>query len=183
VPAPTAAAPALPTAAKPTKGRRPTSQKPEEDEEQPGFLRRRLKPILAAGGALLLLLIVLLTDSGEPRKARVQPVRGEVKFMGLPTPDAVVYLHPIGKSNPNVPSPRGIVKEDGSLVVGTYAKDDGAPPGEYAVTVQWFRKNKRDDEGTGSNALPTKYGDAKTSGLTVRVKPGEDRIPPIELKK
>ena len=82
-----------------------------------------------------------------------------------------------------MPNPRGIVKADGTFALGTYGKEDGAPPGEYVVTVQWFRKANSNDEGLGKNVLPAKYADAATCGINVRINEGENRIPSIDLKR
>ena len=97
--------------------------------------------------------------------------------------DAVVELYSVGNANPDVPRPRGIVKEDGTFVLGTYGKDDGAPVGEYAVTIQCFSKPKKGDDGFGKNLLPPKYATVKTSGLKAHIQVGDNTIPTFEITK
>ena len=116
---------------------------------------------------------------------RWSPSKGEARFQGRAMPGALVTLHPFGEGSKKseVPHPRGVVKDDGSFVLGTYGEADGAPPGEYEVTVHWFVKGKGDEEGPGRAALPAKYGSTKTSGLKVHVQPGRDALEPINLGK
>jgi hypothetical protein len=97
-------------------------------------------PIAAAGSLAVLALAFLLLPNlfGNSQHLPVHAVRGSVEFEGKPTPNATVLLHPAGVSDPRYPHPRGIVKDDGTFVLGTYGKDDGAPAGEYRITVQWF---------------------------------------------
>jgi hypothetical protein len=63
------------------------------------------------------------------------PVRGKVLFEGQPARGATLVLHPLGNSGANAIMPRAFVDRDGGFEVFTYAAGDGAPAGEYAVTV------------------------------------------------
>ena len=63
------------------------------------------------------------------------PVRGKVLFEGQPARGATLVLHPLGNSGANAIEPRAFVDRDGGFEVFTYAAGDGAPAGEYAVTV------------------------------------------------
>ncbi|HEV3444812.1 MAG TPA: hypothetical protein VG099_09225, partial [Gemmataceae bacterium] len=62
-------------------------------------------------------------------------VRGKVLFEGQPARGATLVLHPLGNSGANAIKPRAFVDRDGGFEVFTYAAGDGAPAGEYAVTV------------------------------------------------
>jgi hypothetical protein len=127
-----------------------------------------------------LLLVVfrsrLFSDSG---RVPVHPARGEARFEGRPMADATIFLHPVGVKNPAHPRPRAVVGPDGTFVLGTYRKDDGAPAGEYHVTVQWFAKAAPHD--VPRNVLPPRYAGPETSGLTVRIQGGKNQLPPIQL--
>src|SRR5437870_521007 len=63
------------------------------------------------------------------------PVRGKILFEGQPVRGATLVLHPLGNSDPNAIKPRAFVDREGAFEVFTYAAGDGAPAGEYAVTV------------------------------------------------
>jgi hypothetical protein len=109
-----------------------------------------------------------------------------VFFAGKPTPGATILIEPLETKEPVFPLPRATVEEDGSFVLGTYAKGDGVPAGEYRVAVQWLMKpNTKEVEGgaLARNVLPPKYGKFETSGLTVQIEPRENDIPPLQLKR
>lgn len=87
-------------------------------------------------------------------------------------------LHPIDS--------KGREGSDGTFVLGTYGKDDGAPAGEYVATVQWFVKlDLRDLDGelAPRNLLPSRYRSIKTSGLNIRIQEGENQLPAINLMR
>ncbi len=181
---PAAAAPARPLY-RPTRTRRPA---PKLDADKPeGFLKRWQKPgAVAAGISILVLLYFGYSVLGTAHHVRAHPAHGQVLFEGKPTPNANVLLEPIWTKTPDFPAPRAVVKDDGSFTLGTYGKEDGAPPGEYKVLVQWFvRPNTVEVEGSGlpRNVLPTRYGRFDTSGLTVRIQEGENDIPALKLTR
>jgi hypothetical protein len=74
-------------------------------------------------------------------------------------------------------SARGVVGPDGTFRLGTRARDDGAPVGEYQVAVLENRKNA-DAAGTALTPalLAPKYADLTTAGLTATVKPGTTSV-------
>ena len=75
--------------------------------------------------------------SGNSDRIKVHPVRGKVVF-AAPTPaSAMVVFHPVGNSDPNAPRPFATLEKDGSFELSTDLSKDGAPEGEYAVTVSW----------------------------------------------
>lgn len=119
--------------------------------------------------------------------ADLAPVSGRVSFEGKPTPGAAVEFIPAnGDPSARNPVVGAIVKEDGSFKLKSVAKQtsrEGAPPGEYVVTVSWTPPlNPKDRESDLSpEMLPGKYQDPKESGLRYTVKSGKNEIPPIEL--
>ncbi len=77
--------------------------------------------------------------------------------------------------------PTGTVDDAGTVRLSTFAQDDGAPAGEYKVTVeQWT--TLRPDEGP-ANRLPAKYAKPETSGLTATVSDRPTDLPTLELKR
>jgi len=72
------------------------------------------------------------------------------------------------------PRPRAEVAADGSFDVNMYGDKDGAPVGEYVVTVMW------EGEG-GYDQLKGQYSDAKKSKMRVVVKEGPNELPPFKL--
>jgi hypothetical protein len=109
------------------------------------------------------------------------PVTGTISFQGQPIPGAFVTLHPI-KPVANAPTPRASVAADGSLRVSTYNGGDGAPEGDYVLTVEWYKPIRNGtDLVAGPNVIPKKYASPRTSDLKVRVAAEETRISPISL--
>jgi hypothetical protein len=83
-----------------------------------------------------------------------------------------------------VVKPRGQVEADGTFTLTTYEAGDGAPAGEYQVTVEWWlASGKPGDDRPPANRLPARYARAETSKLTARIEPGTNRLAAIELKR
>jgi hypothetical protein len=91
------------------------------------------------------------------RKA-VAPVKGRVFVDGVALADAVVGFHAIQGGDPRR-SADGLSEADGSFLLSTYAAFDGAPPGEYAVTVVK----------PGTKLVPAKYSRKDTTPLRATV--------------
>jgi len=123
-------------------------------------------------------------SSQDPNQLPVYPVKGQLAFRGKPATGAFVVLHPKSNTGSNVTPPRGQVREDGTFSLTTYRSDDGAPVGDYKVTVEYRElvKQKNGDFSRGPNLAPKQYGNPKTSPLTVRIAEGENALPPIVLK-
>jgi hypothetical protein len=103
---------------------------------------------------------------------------------GEPTAGAFVIFHPMDAdgSDPNKPS--AYVEDDGSFSLTTYKAGDGAPAGEYVVTIEWKPRIKSafDPNRHGKDRLDGRYSNVTRSKLrfTVEKKPAND-LPPIHL--
>jgi len=138
--------------------------------------------------ALSMLVLVCLSIAGAScsRHSDHKPVftvTGQVLLNGRPAPHAFVVFHPIGATDADVIRPRAHVQEDGTFTVTTYGRDDGAPAGEYALTVELFRAPTANDDRPPTNILPGRYANPKTSGLTARVEEGPNELPPLRLAR
>lgn len=133
-------------------------------------------------GAALLSISLIGCAEAKPERAAVFPAKGTITFKGEPTHGAILALHPKTQLPAGAPSPRANVAQDGSFAVSTYDSGDGAPEGEYVVTVTWNKLIKNGaDVRLGPNVIPPKYGDPKTSDLVVKIASGENQIPAIKL--
>jgi hypothetical protein len=135
-----------------------------------------------AGIALGLLALAGLSCSSAPEakpgQKPVHPVRGKVLVNNQPAAGAFVLFIPARESpGATDPRPRATVEEDGSFAVSTYGDKDGAPAGDYVVTVTWS-PDGRDDE----DKLGGRYADRERSGLKATVKEGPNELPPFRLR-
>jgi hypothetical protein len=138
-------------------------------------LTRHVRRAAAAGAALLLALVISGCSAEE--RAPVHPVTGQVMFDGRPAAGALVVFHP-KDSAAGFPAPRAHVDARGNFTLGTYAAQDGAPAGEYAVTVVLEPLVKKGDEyERGKNVLPPKYAKPRTTTLVARVAEGPNNVP------
>lgn len=142
-------------------------------------LTRSLLPVLA--------FVALCCGTGCRRTLpweKVQPVNGVVQFEGRPIAGAQVTLVPKDTQFPATIRPQGITNADGRFDLGTFDKADGAPAGEYGVSVVWHPLvDKGSGPTRGDNVLPAKYSQPDTSGLTVTIESAVGQLPPLELKK
>lgn len=149
-----------------------------------------------ASAALLIAAALLLPGCGEEvveGRIEVIPVQGQLLVKGQPAPGARVTLHPVdGPVAEAGLYPYGIVDESGAFSVTTYQQGDGAPPGEYRVSVVWpdanyQARNARERDMISSGAqLPDKlrgrYADPQRTGLTATITPDTTELPAINLK-
>jgi hypothetical protein len=139
----------------------------------------RLAGVLFVGlGALL------SVGCGGGRKA-VHPVRGHVFVDGKAAAYAVVTFHPVGGASNSGVTPVGHADETGKFALTTYHEADGAPEGDYDVTVTWFRAARASaigDEYVSKNYLPARYAAPETSKLRVTVAhDGPNTLEPFQL--
>lgn len=122
-----------------------------------------------------------LPQTNEPgtkvTKKPLVKVMGKAYFEGAPIPGAVVSLQPV-KGGAKA---EGIVAADGSFALSTYTADDGAVAGEYTITVQWRTRDAQ--RRLGPHRLPTRYLEAKNSGLRATIEFGKVNELILELKK
>lgn len=117
-------------------------------------------------------------NSGVPRF----PVTGSLNVNGAPATGAIIGLHPVdGDFDDRGSRPSGKVKEDGSFTISCYGVSDGAPVGNYNVSIFWPQYPERDDP--GDDRLRGKYADPKSSKLRISVSEGENTLAPISLDK
>lgn len=137
--------------------------------------QRRLAPAIV--------LTTLIAGCADPTLERTPTFRvsGTLTHQGRPMSGAFVTLHPVSPVT-DFPTPRGSVGADGSLRVSTYTANDGAPAGDYLITVEWYKpQNNNGELVPGPNVIPRRFASPKTSQLGVHVAERETVIPPISL--
>lgn len=104
-------------------------------------------------------------------------------FQNKPATKAVVVLRPLAPGPLKDVLPHGEVGSDGTFQIGTFAAGDGAPAGEYAVTITW-PETTRDRDGaevTGGDRLNGRYSDPARSKWKVQIKEGGNELEPFRL--
>jgi hypothetical protein len=134
-----------------------------------------------------LLLVPLLGCGGRGPKP-VYPVTGEVFYQGKePCAGALVVLHPAGAATA-VDRPNATVREDGTFRLSTFAEGDGAPAGEYGVTIVWPRRAAAKGFGdlAQRRAVPDRlggrYADPKNPRLKARVEKKPTALPRFNVE-
>ena len=123
------------------------------------------------------LLAVAACSAKPPDHSPVYPVRGELLVGGKPAVGAVVSLHPVGNAAPDAVKPQATVEADGTFRPNSYELRDGAPAGDYALTVYWPGGKGP----VGPDRLKGRYGNPARPVMRVTVKAGDNVLEPIRL--
>lgn len=143
-----------------------------------------LRSLLWAGGRFLVAGTLLVSLSACGNKGPVlYPVRGTVLINGQPAKDVNIMFSPVTPTEVGgVPlSPSGVTEEDGSFRLMSFKPGDGAPAGDYQVTVS-YPMNRFNKHLSGIDRLKGKFSNPKTSGLTAKVEARSNDIPAFDLK-
>lgn len=114
---------------------------------------------------------------------------GSVLVNGAPAEGAKVVFYPTSEElkQPGMPIPYAFTGPDGQFKLRSYDPDDGAPAGDYNVSVFWPKGGGDQSAGGGemeqvSDRLGNRFLNPKESGLTATVDEGGAELPPFELK-
>lgn len=129
---------------------------------------------------------LIFTSCSRSDRVDVSPVRGQVfASRDKPATGALVVFHPVAAEHEAPLKPLAYVDEQGSFELTTYDQGDGAPSGEYVITVEWRTKPvtpfSRDKE--GEDRLRGKFADPATSKIRFTVDgESEHVVPAIHLE-
>ncbi|GAB6187345.1 hypothetical protein JCM17478_28470 [Thermopirellula anaerolimosa] len=143
---------------------------------------------MLAGAALAAIVLGGACNRGSD-KPKTYPVTGTVTMNGQPVPGATVTFTPKEPAAPGQEGPlaaSAVTDNEGKYQIGTFAKGDGALPGEYLVSVTKYEGAGPTGGGSGSeeeytppvpgqeapvpkNVLPAQYANPNTSGLSFKV--------------
>lgn len=136
---------------------------------------------------VLLLLAAGMAGCSNDGQVPVYPVSGRVGVEGESPAGALLVFHPQSapqKPGVEIPKPVGRVQSDGTFKLTTYSENDGAPAGDYSVTVEWRPLVKQDgDMKAGPNVIGDEYGKPESTPLHVNVGTSSKSLDPIELKR
>jgi hypothetical protein len=123
----------------------------------------------------------------EEGRIPVYPVSGKVTVNGQSAAGArvVFYGATPDLTGPGTPAPAGTTDENGEFRLRSYDPEDGAPAGEFKVTVDWpepIPPNVDQEMYRPKDRLQGRYSNPDKSGLRITVPEGGGELPPIELK-
>ena len=121
---------------------------------------------------------------GDSSKPAVVQVKGKVTYKKTTMAvGALVVFHPVDDALEKRigGKPFGKVNEDGTFQLTSYNEADGAPEGDYGVTIQWEAKAKEGKISLSGEGAPAgrsmineaKYGNPQRPFTKVSVKKGE----------
>ena len=123
-------------------------------------------------------------------KLELSPFRGKVLVKDKPAAGVLLVFIPAVERSGTPLRPIAITSEDGSFTVTT-DEEDGAPAGEYTVTMSWMQDApppaKKDKSLTMQMGTPRvdklggRYRDPK-NGIKVTLKKGANELEPFKLQ-
>lgn len=157
----------------------------------------RLSPRDRRGGSCLTaiglgLCIPLLTGCGNSGDLLpLNSVTGQVRCDGEPLEGASVVFYPVGGSERLQDlRPRGTTNVDGRFQLQTYLPGDGAPVGEFKVTIEWYGKpapedstNERHDAiKMRPNLLLETFAAPESTPVNATISNGNNTLEPFQVK-
>lgn len=113
------------------------------------------------------------------------PVSGTVLVDAKAAADCFVQFHshdPADHDGPNRVLATAMTDEAGKFRLSTYGNEDGAPAGEYTVTVTWReRSGLLKNQFDGPDRLKDRYATKDKSQLRATVGRGATEVPPFQL--
>jgi hypothetical protein len=140
------------------------------------IMKKRLAPLFA------LFPLVFVGCGGGEARTPTHAVRGKVTDGTKSLPHAQVVFHPIAPTA-GTPKPRAKTDANGEFSLTTYDGNDGAPAGQYKVSVEQLLADPKNPDAGPTNRLPAKYADPEKSGMTATVNAGPNELPPFLIKK
>ncbi len=124
--------------------------------------------------------LCLASCSGKPNGEHPPyPTSGQLYVNGQPVKGARVVFHHLGDWGEKSIVPQAETGEDGRFVLTTYAAKDGAPAGDYKVSIHWpaYRVGKN----VGPDRLGGKYVNPQSTPLQAKVVEGTNELEPFKL--
>ncbi len=133
------------------------------------------------------LLIVVSGCGKNDGRVKVYPTSGKVLVRGTPAEGARVVFYPVSEElkKPGMPIPYGSTDSSGNFKLRSYDADDGAPEGDYNISIVWLDvppDKAEENPLSAKDRLAGKYSNPQTSKLTTKVEKGGGEIPAFDLQ-
>jgi hypothetical protein len=111
---------------------------------------------------------------------------GKVTVQGQPADGAKVVFYPTSSElqGPRMPIPAGMADATGTFQLQSYEPQDGAPAGEFKVTVIWpepIPPNVDQEMYQPKDRLQGRYSDPQRTTIKATIPEGGGEIPPFQL--
>jgi hypothetical protein len=139
------------------------------------------------GRAVIVWLVLLVAGCGGSGFHKVYPVKGKILVNGAPCVDSIIYLNRTwDDDHPRRVTPYAVTDEKGEFQITSYVTGDGAPEGEYIVTVEWRERSgilKNNYEGIDrlDGAYATVAQTKTLPGFVIKVAREPLELPPFNL--
>jgi hypothetical protein len=136
----------------------------------------RVDRALSRASLRLLLLLatasIVLHGCSQPVQPDAYPVKGVLLVDGAPAANACVAFHPLNRPNASIPV--GRTDSRGVFHLATRSDRDGAPAGDYVVTIVWTEDSLALDDCACADPIKHDrlrgfYADADLSSIRVTV--------------
>ncbi|MGE3314845.1 MAG: hypothetical protein AB7O26_06970 [Planctomycetaceae bacterium] len=137
----------------------------------------------AACSCCLMSAAFIVSGCGKSHPVGCYSVEGQVLMDDKPLYEARVVFHPLTPLPENIAKPIAVSDEQGKFSLTTFEKDDGAPPGEYAITVEYreLRLVGEEEIRDGRDLLDPMFSDPKRTSLKYEVIEGKNDVPPLKV--
>jgi hypothetical protein len=130
-----------------------------------------------------------MTACSKDKFHKVFPVKGKILVNGSPAAECLIYLNRTWDDNhPRRVTPYALTNQNGEFQITSYITDDGAPEGEYIVTIEWReRSGLMQNNFEGIDRLGGAYAKQEMTkgipGFVIKVEKKPLELPPFELKQ
>lgn len=143
------------------------------------------KHFLRFAHSVLITVCFLGCGRSQIERLPVYPVKGTVFADGKPVEGAVIAFQPMRRTEWASTTSRAVVDQEGRFALTTYIANDGAPEGDYVVTVYWPSR-QLDPSGEGGDLpvdkLGRRYATSAQSNLRARIGSQPVTLARVDLK-
>lgn len=144
-----------------------------------GIERNGIRSLLTASVLVWVAVAIPGCGTGERRVATYKASGQLLAPDGGAVASALIVLHPVDAKH-TAPKPRATTDAEGRFQLTTYDTGDGAPEGDFIVTVeQWYRDDPNE---APTNHLPPALGKPDSSGIRISIAKSENTLEPIRLR-
>lgn len=116
-------------------------------------------------------------SGGSPADVQLRPITGQVLVAGKPAAGVEVQLYPLNQSGEaGAPRLHATTDRDGNFRLRVDESREGAPEGQYHVTLAW------PTSAGGTDRLGGVYSEPGGSGLTAIIDAETTSLPPYDVK-